>query len=221
MLILTRRVGEAIIIGDAENKIKMSISGINGGQVRLAIEAPRDISVHREEIYKRIQAEKKGGVMTTEIGYLKDEVCNRNGCKGLLQEHEKDGCCSCHLNPPCSYCTSSSEYCDVCGWEGEHEKFQSSEMSEKDKTFYNDWLHQTNLHRNNLMAQINGKVTTSKIEWISSYHSSCSMIKEGVYPKTNDDKLDYATVLNKVKGTFGGRFEYFGNGKFKYIAYTD
>lgn len=48
MLILTRRVGEALII--AENKIVISILGINRNQVRIGIEAPKDISVHREEI---------------------------------------------------------------------------------------------------------------------------------------------------------------------------
>lgn len=54
MLVLSRRMGEALIIGD---NVKLSILGINGGQVRIGIEAPRDVTIHREEIYLRIKEE--------------------------------------------------------------------------------------------------------------------------------------------------------------------
>ena len=56
MLILTRRIGESIIIND---NIKISILGVRGLQVRIGIDAPRDISVHREEIYNRILEEQE------------------------------------------------------------------------------------------------------------------------------------------------------------------
>lgn len=52
----------------------------------------------------------------------KGEQCNRNGCKGVIEEYEKKGSCSCHINPPCSYCTTLSEYCPECGWSAEDEQ---------------------------------------------------------------------------------------------------
>jgi len=55
MLILTRRVGESLIIGD---DIIINILGVNGNQIRIGVKAPKEISVHREEIYNRIQSEK-------------------------------------------------------------------------------------------------------------------------------------------------------------------
>lgn len=55
MLILTRRVGETLMVGD---EITVTVLGVKGNQVRLGVNAPRDVSVHREEIYQRIQQEK-------------------------------------------------------------------------------------------------------------------------------------------------------------------
>jgi carbon storage regulator len=52
MLILTRRVGESLMVGD---EVTVTVLGVKGNQVRIGVDAPRDVAVHREEIYKRIQ----------------------------------------------------------------------------------------------------------------------------------------------------------------------
>lgn len=55
MLILTRRAGEMIMIGDS---VMVKVLGIRGGQVKIGIEAPSEVPVHRHEIYERIQVER-------------------------------------------------------------------------------------------------------------------------------------------------------------------
>ncbi len=54
MLILTRRVGETLIIGD---EVSVTVLAVKGNQIRIGVDAPKEVSVHREEIYQRIQTE--------------------------------------------------------------------------------------------------------------------------------------------------------------------
>ena len=69
MLILTRRIGESVVIGD---DVGITVLGVKGNQVRLGVKAPKEIAVHREEIYERIRQERDqhslGHMKVAEIG---------------------------------------------------------------------------------------------------------------------------------------------------------
>jgi len=63
MLILTRRVGETLVIGD---NVTVTVLGVKGNQVRIGVNAPKDVAVHREEIYERIKREREEARNTSE-----------------------------------------------------------------------------------------------------------------------------------------------------------
>lgn len=150
----------------------------------------------------------------TEPGYCEGETCGRDGCEGKIQMRAADNC-SCHLSAPCGACTDARCYCDDCDWDEKDEPLPAPEpMSQADKDFWKEqreeWERLRSLPLDN-----------TKVSWRNATHTHFSMIKEGVYPQSGDDAADREMVIREVKGTFGGRFDYFGNGKFKYIAYTD
>jgi len=82
MLILTRRVGETLIIGD---DVIVTVLGIKGNQVRIGINAPKEVSVHREEIYQRIQQEKNA----TPVAQSEEKAAKKT-IKAKLSKEEQD-----------------------------------------------------------------------------------------------------------------------------------
>ena len=64
MLILTRRVGETLMVGD---EVTVTVLGVKGNQVRIGVNAPKEVAVHREEIYQRIKQEKEASTKTEDI----------------------------------------------------------------------------------------------------------------------------------------------------------
>lgn len=140
------------------------------------------------------------------FGEEEGQVCWRDGCQGVIARHPGEGC-SCHISPPCSDCVEPREFCPTCGWE-----------ASEDGGGLNDFVFKyPNGGKSQLASWEPRPLDPRKIDWRSRGHTNASMIKEGVYPEGTTQ----ADVLAIVKGTFGGRFEHFGGGSFKYIAYTD
>ncbi|MEE8423871.1 MAG: hypothetical protein V3S49_04965 [Thermodesulfobacteriota bacterium] len=132
-------------------------------------------------------------------GFYEGETCNRNRCHGIIEERPVENC-SCNLCPPCSACTTPRAYCSECGWE------ESDEPIEEPKYVGKPWTPSRPKPLDN-----------AKIDWRWRGHTHFSMIKYGVYPEGTTAE----EVRKKVNGTFGGRFNHFGGGKFEFVAYTD
>lgn len=114
--------------------------------------------------------------------------------------------CTCHISPPCSACTDNQLECDKCGYQPEEPEYKDLPVTSPAAGAF---IIQREYRPRPL--------DNSKVDYRIKMHTSFSQICEGVYPigTTREE------VEKKVRGSFGGRFEYFNNGKFKYIAYTD
>ncbi len=135
-------------------------------------------------------------------GYKEEgDTCGIDGCCGTLGFDKVENC-SCHLSAPCRQCVDNPLWCCECGWTDESEP--PSRI----------------VHGGGGIGVVEFKpkqLDSTKIDYRSKMHSGCSMVKEGVYPEGTTQ----SEVENEVRGTFGGRFEKFGGGKFRYIVYTD
>jgi hypothetical protein len=133
------------------------------------------------------------------LGYCEEgDKCPE--CGGILFYPPVKGC-SCHINPPCSACVENPLTCNKCGWEEVAPAYKEIPV----------------LPGLTMREYKPRPLDNTKIDYRNKMHTHFSMIKEGVYPEGSTKQ----EVLEVVRGTFGGRFEYFGKGKFKYIAYTD
>lgn len=165
-----------------------------------------------------------------EPGFLKGEFCGRNGCLGIIDEHETDGGCSCHISPPCGYCTTSREYCPVCEWDARQEQIDQDLIAAK--SYYkgfgskemHDSYHKAQKERDDFNrhfeSMYSGKEPADKVITIHENHTHFSQILRGVFPKGSETTKSLMEN-HGIRGTFGGRFEHFNDHSFKYIAYTD
>ena len=152
----------------------------------------------------------------SDFGSEEGVVCGRNGCHGVISDRPVDGC-SCHISPPCSACTTPREWCAECGWSAE----------EEERAFYFNNFRCVAATAKDAKLQMHGEkplekwgrrpLDPTKIDYLIKSHSNSSQICEGVCPLDTPK----SEVEQRVKGTFGGRFEQWGGGTFKYIAYTD
>lgn len=157
-----------------------------------------------------------------EIGYFKDEICNRDGCNGILNEHDTDKRCLCHINPPCSYCEESRVYCPVCGYEGEEEQYLYQEANKPTEKQIEYWRIETEKREENkrkFWELFHSKDEVTELHYLNENHTNSSMKLTGMYPKN----MTIEELLKEIRGSFGGRFEYLDNTncRFRYIAYTD
>ena len=128
------------------------------------------------------------------------DKCQQKDCNGTLV-YQKVTDCTCHLHPPCSACVNNPLTCNVCGWQ-------------EDAPDYRDVMVAPGLYMREYKPR---PLDNTKIDYRVKMHTASSQICEGVYPE-GTTAIETRAVVN---GTFGGRFEHFGNGKFKFIAYTD
>jgi len=135
------------------------------------------------------------------LGYYEEgDKCPFPKCNGKLYYPPVENC-SCHINAPCSACVNNKLVCDKCG-------FIPEEPEHKDICIASDLY----------MREYKPKpLDNTKIDYRVKMHTGCTQICEGVYP----EGTTIEEVKKAVNGSFGGRFEHFGNGKFKFIAYTD
>jgi len=178
-------------------------------------------------------------------GYCVGEKCNRLGCAGIIDEHYSDDGCSCHISPPCSYCTTPREYCPECEWDAQEEaqeqwraqldaqktwlatpqgmEYQAREIARQKK---NDEASKL------FWAKFRGEVPADKFETVIHAHTHFSQKVTGIFPaKIPNDTWPYSAtltairndsaIMDKIKGSFGGRFVTNTKQSFVYIAYTD
>jgi len=140
------------------------------------------------------------------IGICEGEGCHRQSCTGVIERRPVENC-SCHISPPCGACTAPANYCPVCGWEEANES----------KAIINDYEVRVSKESGVYQSWRPRSLDASKIDYRIVPHTHFSQVCEGVYPEGTTQ----AEVEKLVKGTFGGRFDSFGGGRFVYVAYTD
>lgn len=146
----------------------------------------------------------------TDFGTEEGDVCWRNGCQGVIHyRYEGDGC-SCHQWAPCAYCTSSTAHCPTCDWTDEWNYSLNGYVMKTDRSQMVSGYPAIKEYKRR-------PLDPRRLDYHDFHHTHFTMIKEGVYP----DGMTREEIEKEVRGTFGGRFVYCQDGKFKYIAQTD
>lgn len=153
------------------------------------------------------------------LGYIKGEICNRNNCQGIIDEHEKEGSCCCHIHPPCSYCVEDNNYCPECGWEGYDEQNKNTSKS-SDNSWYEIWLKNVENRKKEIIDMYNGVVKITKFDYIIDETWNSGQRLKGVYTK-DMTKQDILKKLSLSENPNMPRFSLFEDGRFKLSYFTD
>lgn len=159
-------------------------------------------------------------------GYCKGELCNRDGCTGIIKEKESDGGCCCHINPPCSYCETAREYCSECDWDAkeEYDKYENErlkaviEYNNRPEVIESRRIEEDKRQKEEeeFWEMYTGKKPVDKYRPRHKGHTHFSHIIYGIHPNMTRSEIE-----KQVRGTFGGRFKSFTDHSFEYVAYTD
>ena len=151
-------------------------------------------------------------------GIERGQQCNRDGCTGVIQEHDREGGCSCHINPPCGYCTTPREFCPECGWDA-LEEYSEPQLSQEQIDYYKEEQERGEAEYQRFITLYQSSELVDKFEYRTKPHTNFSMVKYGMFPTS----MSLEDILNKIRGTFGGRLNKLDKetGRFEYIAYTD
>lgn len=158
------------------------------------------------------------------MGNEKGQRCDRNGCTGIIQEREADASCSCHIHPPCSHCTTDRHFCPECGWDAEEErqenyhKYINSDIYKKNQEYYHEQNEKWAADRKKFYEMYSGKMPVDKLRMRTEPHTHFTQKVYGVFPTGTETR---SSLIDKVNGTFGGRWEHFSDHSFCFIAYTD
>lgn len=162
--------------------------------------------------------------MYNNLGNEKGEICNRNNCAGIISEHETETSCSCHSNPPCSHCTTDRNFCPECDWSAQEEQrindqnYRDSDIYKQNQEYYKRQNNEWDKARKLFYEMYSGKVAAEKLIIRTEPHTHFTQKVFGVFPIGTETR---SSLLHKVDGAFGGRWEKFNDYSFCYIAYTD
>lgn len=149
------------------------------------------------------------------IGYEKGETCNRDGCKGIIEEHDLEhyglSGCSCHINPPCSACTKAREYCPECDWS--HEEEIDAEFAKRPKQ--KEVIFKIKTHQEKM-----DELDRTKLDYFISKTWHSGMEVTGVYPE-GTTKIDILNKLRVSENPNMPRFKRFTDGIFVLTYFTD
>lgn len=148
------------------------------------------------------------------------EICNREGCKGVIESDgsKDDVSCSCHINPPCGKCEYNDAWCPDCDWSA-NEDYLAYTPAPINQDYYRESQEAFKKSREDFYAMYSGKTKVEKLFYRSESHTHFSMLKVGMFPPS----MTMEKLVKAVRGTFGGRFKSLDKdlGRFEYVAYTD